>query len=147
MWNIEDQDHHLHRLKNRNVMFRFFWPFAYNVFPYTVTSKQDTTSCFAHLVLSIFMKFFILLELVRICAMTAFYLLNQVEPAEPLNIALGGALFIKNIHRKYEMKSNYVCLHVIQKLLRTVPEVLNLQQVMGQGFLHFRYCGQNSGSC
>lgn len=34
-----------------------------------------------------------------------------------------------------------------KKLLRTVPEVLQLQQVMGQHFLHFRYCGQNSGCC
>lgn len=55
------------------------------------------------------MKLFILIELVRICAMIASYLFNQVEPAEPLNVALRGALFIKNIHRKDEIKSNYVC--------------------------------------
>lgn len=54
------------------------------------------------------MKLFILIELVRICAMTALYLFNQVEPAEPLNVALRGAFFIKNIHRKDEIKSNYV---------------------------------------
>lgn len=84
-------------------MFRFFWPFAHNVFPYTVTSKQDTTSCFAYIVLSIFMKLFILIELVRICALTALYLFNQVGPAEPLNTALRGALFIKNIYRKDEI--------------------------------------------
>lgn len=47
----------------------------------------------------------------RVCAMTALYLFNQVEPAEPLNIALRGALFIKNIHTKDEIKSNYVCLY------------------------------------
>lgn len=34
-----------------------------------------------------------------------------------------------------------------KKLLRTVPEVLHLQKFMGQHFLHFRYCGQNSGCC
>lgn len=86
-----------------------FPDFTHNIFPYTVTSKQDITSCFAYLVLSILMKFFILIELVRICAMTALYLFNQVDSAEPLNLALIGALFIKNIHGKYEMKSNYVC--------------------------------------
>lgn len=82
-----------------------------HTFPYIVcvTSKQDTTSCFAYLVLSIFMKLFILIELVRICAMTALYLFNHVDPAEPINVALIGALFIKNIHRKDEIKSNYVC--------------------------------------
>lgn len=41
--------------------------------------------------------------------MTALYLFNPVEPAEPLNVALRGALFIKNIHRKDEIESNYVC--------------------------------------
>lgn len=55
------------------------------------------------------MKLFILIELVRICAITALYLFNQVEPAEPLNVALRGTFFIKNIHRKDEIKSNYVC--------------------------------------
>lgn len=34
-----------------------------------------------------------------------------------------------------------------KKLLRTVPEVLHLKQVIGQCLLHFRYCGQNSGCC
>lgn len=55
------------------------------------------------------MKLFILIELVSICALTALYLFNQVEPAEPLNIALRGALFFKSIYRKDEIKSNYVC--------------------------------------
>lgn len=73
------------------------------------TYKQDTASCFAYLVLSIFMKLFILIELVRICAVTALYLFNHVDTTEPINVAFIGALFIKNIHRKDEIKSNYVC--------------------------------------
>lgn len=47
-----------------------------------VTSKQGITSCFTFLVQSNFMKLFILIELVRICAVTASCLFNQVNPAE-----------------------------------------------------------------
>lgn len=64
--------------------------------------------------LSVFKYFYEVLyfnRTMRVCAMTALYLFNQVEPAEPLNIALRGALFIKNIHTKDEIKSNYVCLY------------------------------------
>lgn len=88
-------------------MFRFFWPFAHNVFPYTVTSKQDATSCFACIVLSIFMKLFNRTS-EDMCSHSFVFILSM-EPAEPLNIALRGALFIKNIYRKDEIKSNYVC--------------------------------------
>lgn len=52
---------------------------------------------------------FILIELVRICAVAASCLFNQVNPAEWLSIASIWALLTKNIHEKDEMKSNYVC--------------------------------------
>lgn len=37
------------------------------------------------------------------------FVFNHVDTTEPINVAFIGALFIKNIHRKDEIKSNYVC--------------------------------------
>lgn len=52
----------------------------------------------------------ILMELVRVCAVTASCLFNQVNAAEWLSSASIWALLTKNIHKKDEMKPNDDCL-------------------------------------
>lgn len=85
----------------------------------------------------------------RICALIALYLFNRWNQLNHLTLLLEERCSLRistENMRLHQITSAYMVIKS-KKLLRTVPEVLQLQQVMGQHFLHFRYCSQNSGCC